>query len=45
MSSPTLTQFIAENEQQLHQLHQHVLELNEQISFEDFCAFAYQHSY
>ena len=45
MSTPTLTQFIAEHEYQLEQLHQHVLELNEKISFEDFCAFVYQYSY
>ena len=42
---PTLQQFILNNEAQLDQLHQHILELNEEISFAKFCSFVYQHTY
>jgi len=41
----SFTQFISENQRQLEQLYEYVLELNEELSFEDFCAFVYQHTY
>ena len=45
MSTPTLQQFITEHECQLEQIFIIISELNEKLTFEDFCNFAYQHSY
>jgi len=41
----SFTQFITTNQRQLEQLYEYVLELNEEITFEDFCAFVYQYSF
>ena len=45
MSSPTLVQFIRENQSTLERIHSALRSLNNEIEFIDCCKFVYYHTY
>ena len=42
---PTLTQFVFENEDLISYIHQTLIELNPEITFEATCRFVYDYSF